>query len=149
MGKIIDLAAVAAKHGVQDIILPGWDKGELFECRAKRPTLYNMASLGMIPNPLLKPIQTLFSGVRKDIDEVPVADQAKSLIQMAKYALVEPTYDELTEAGLTLTDEQLLTLYAFAIGGAAALEPFRDRLRGGAGGDGEVVPDEAERVSGD
>lgn len=97
--------------------------------RVRKPTLYNMASTGVIPNPLLETVQQLFMASAKKIEKISLEKQANALIQMARYALVEPTLDDIVAAGLTLTDEQLLALYAFAIGGAAALAPFRQGVR--------------------
>lgn len=149
MGNIVDLAALAAKHGIQEIVLPGWDVSEPFECKAKRPSIFNMASTGHIPNPLMGAVQKMFSNSEKDADSVPLDQQAKVMIQIARYALVEPSYDEIEAAGLTLTDEQLMTIYAYAIGGAAVLEPFRKRLRGGVGEHGDAVQSAAEQPAGD
>ncbi|MEG2623330.1 MAG: hypothetical protein RSC06_10560 [Clostridia bacterium] len=144
----IDLAAIAAKHGVQEIELPGWDE-QPFNVLAKRPTLYNMAATGFIPNPLLDTVRTMFFATAKEIDVLPADKQAKALIQMAKYALVRPTYDEIADAGLTLTDAQLLTLYAFATGGAAVLDAFRRAMRGGNERDGAAVQSETQPTGGD
>lgn len=148
MGEMIDLAALAAKHGVQEIVLPGWEPGEVFPCKAKRPSIYNMASLGHIPNPLMGAAQKLFSGNAKLADETPLDEQAKVMISMARYALVEPSYADLEAAGIALTDEQLMCIYVYALKGVAVLEPFRALLRGGVSGDGAYVPDAAEPAAG-
>ena len=149
MSKVIDLAAVAAKHGVQEIVLPGWDAAEPFVCKARRPSVFNMASTGHIPNPLMGAVQKMFSGAAREVEAVPLDQQAKVMIQLAKYALVEPAYDEIEAAGLTLTDEQLMNIYAFALGGARVLEPFRALLRSGAGEHGADVQGNAQQSAGD
>ena len=60
--EITDLSAVAEKHGaVQTITLPGWGGDDAFICKAKRPSLFNMAATGLIPNPLLNTVQQLFT----------------------------------------------------------------------------------------
>ena len=98
----------------------------------------------MIPNPLLETVQQLFMASAKKIEKISLEKQANALIQMARYALVEPTLDDIVAAGLTLTDEQLLALYAFAIGGAAALAPFRQGVRQRPDGDGQDVQGAAQ-----
>lgn len=148
MGEKINLAALAAKHGIQEIVLPGWDE-EPFVCKAKRPSVFNMAAMGLIPNPLMDAVQAMFSGNRERVDAVPLDQQGKVAIQIARYALVEPTYAELEAAGIALTDEQLTNIYVFALGGARVLEPFRALLRGGVSGDGENVSNATEQVGGD
>ena len=144
--EITDLSAVAEKHGaVQTITLPGWGGDDAFICKAKRPSLFNMAATGLIPNPLLNTVQQLFTADAKKVNAIELDKQAKALIAMARYALVAPTYDEIIEAGLVLTDEQLLAIYSFALGGVAALEPFRKALRGGPDADGGSVQSQAKR----
>ena len=145
----MNLTAIAEKHGIQEIELPGWGEDGPFVCRMRRPALLAMLSMGHVPNPLMKPIQALFSGDGKTIGEVPLDEQARAMTQIARHALVEPTYDEITAAGLQLTDNQLMCIYAFAIGGAKSMEPFRNFMRGLAVGDGAAVPGEAEPDSGD
>lgn len=145
---VTDVAEVAKLHGIQEIVLPGWGPEAPFVCRVRKPTLYNMASTGVIPNPLLETVQQLFMASAKKIEKISLEKQANALIQMARYALVEPTLDDLVAAGLTLTDEQLLALYAFAIGGAAALAPFCQGVCQRPDGDGQDVQDAAQSNSG-
>ena len=124
MKRTTNLKTLKEKHGVQTFQLPGWAEGEDFICRLRRPTLYNMAAAGLIPNPLLETVQALFSGNQAEVSAVSLTEQAKVMTRMARYAMVEPTYDELSTAGIGLTDEQLLAIYAFSIGGAKVVEPF-------------------------
>lgn len=138
---------LAKRHGAVCLRLPGWD-GEDFCVRARRPSLYNLAASGLVPNPLLGAVQSLFAADDGALEDLPLERQAQALLAIARYALVEPSYEELTAAGLALTDEQLLALYVFAMGGAAALEPFRryldgDAVRGGAGVLPPALPDAA------
>lgn len=46
---------------------------------------------------------------------------------IARAALVSPSYDELEEAGLTLTDSQLLYIYNYSQTGVDALRRFREK----------------------
>lgn len=46
-------------------------------------------------------------------------------LPIAKAALVSPSYSEIEEAGITLTDMQLQEIYSFATGGVKELENFR------------------------
>ena len=149
MTNTTNLADVAANKIVQTLELPGWDEDHTFVCKAKRPSLYNMVSMGLIPNPLLSAVQQMFSGNAKVVDAVPLDKQAQTLMTIAKYALVNPTYDQITEAGLELTDNQLLCLYSFALGGAQRLAAFRSAIRPGTGDDGDAVQGEAEQPIGD
>lgn len=134
----IDLKAMAEKHGIIELEISGWGSGESITVKARRPSLYNMAAMGFIPNPIMGAMQAMFSGVTAKVDAVDARKQGECVIAMAKYALVEPTYQQIEEAGLKLTDDQLMEIYTFAIGGAAALAAFRKisgRQPGDAGGD--------------
>ena len=141
---ITDINAIAQKYGAQEVTLPGWSAEDEFVCKLKRPSLMDMAASGSIPNPLLGTVRTLFSANRKEIENVPLDKQAEAMMAMARHAMVEPTLEELKQVGVTLTDVQLMMIYAYAIGGAAALEPFRDFMRGRAGEPVGDVPSAAQ-----
>ena len=70
---------------------------------------------------------------------VPTDLEARALHEIARYALVEPTMEQLNEAGLTLTDEQYLAIYAFALKGAEGLARFCESVCGQPFGDGDGV----------
>ena len=127
---IVDLKAMAEKYAPQVYEIHSWEPGEMMEVRLTRPSLYNMARMGLVPNPLMGAMQAMFSADPKRVDAVDAKKQGDCVIAMAKYALVEPTYQQITDAGLTLTDQQLTDIYMFALGGAAALAAFRAPDRG-------------------
>jgi hypothetical protein len=146
-----DIREAARRYGVIDCALPGWDEGADFQCRLRRPGLVNMAcAAGFIPNPLLSAVEALFFPSGSPA-KLPPDQQAKALNAIARYALVEPTFEQLREAGLELTDEQYMAIYAFALKGAEGLSRFRQQLRGNPHGDGDGVPHaavEADPASG-
>ena len=47
------------------------------------------------------------------------------LLEIARAALVKPSFDELEEAGIELTDEQLVAIFQFTQLGVKALDRFR------------------------
>ena len=73
---VTDVAEVAKLHGIQEIVLPGWGPEAPFVCRVRKPTLYNMASTGVIPNPLLETVQQLFMASAKKIEKISLEKQA-------------------------------------------------------------------------
>lgn len=146
---MFDLEKMAKQHGVQERTIHGWANGEMITVKMRRPGLYNMAAMGFVPNPLLGAIQAMFSGDSAQLDRVDAKKQGECVIAMAKYALVEPTYAQLTEAGLELTDRQLMDIYLFALGGAAMLAGFRAEDRGQPVSDGDAMADAPERNSAD
>lgn len=120
------------------IALPGWDEHP-FVCRARRPSLLQMAAAGHIPNPLLPAAQALFEEDDGALEKLPLDQQGRVLVEIARAALAEPTLEQLEQAGVQLTDEQLLALYVYAMGGAAALEPFRQKVLGVADRDDDAL----------
>lgn len=140
---VTDLKTMLEKGGPQEVKLSGWDEDEI-TVRLRRPSLYEMAASGRIPNPLLGAADALFTANGAALGKISLEEQAKTLRVMAKAALVEPTMTELEEAGVELTDRQINEIYAYIIGGAAQLERFRYIVRNTAGG--YVQPDGVQSV---
>lgn len=144
---MLDLEKTAQRYGAQSIEIHDWDGSGMIEVRARRPGLYNMASMGFIPNPLLGAMQAMFSGNTAQINAVDAKKQGECLTAIARYALVEPTMAQITEAGLELTDQQLLELYQFALAGPVRYAAFRAAADGTAAANGAEVPGAPERAA--
>lgn len=120
-------------RATQVIPIPAWDGGEIY-VRVKRLSLYDMVTAGEIPNELLGEAWAL---IEAKPGENPMAnvDREQKLRYLelfklvAERTLVEPTYQELEEAGGVVTDEQRSVLFLYAMRGARALELFRNELR--------------------
>lgn len=147
---ITNFEELKSRYGVREYALPGWDADSDFVCKLKRPSLVDMtAAVGFVPNPLMGTVADLFMPTAKKLEKMDPEKQAKAMQLMAKFALQEPTYDQLTEAGIALTDEQYNAIYAFALGGAAALDRFRQLNRREPGGNGAAVSDAPVAAGGD
>lgn len=110
------------------IELPCFAEGQRFVARLKRPSLLGMVKQGKIPNTLLVRANELFvqDGTGFDPDEENMMAQMFDVLElMAEETFVEPTYNELKEAGVQLTDEQMMFIFNYAQQGVKALEPFR------------------------
>lgn len=109
--------------------LPGFVDGTNFVVRLKRPSLLIMAKSGKIPNGLLPQTNKLFTGglnsVTKGNDDEMLTELFNILEIVCKESLVEPTYDELVENGIELTDQQLLAIFSYTQRGVKSLENFR------------------------
>lgn len=94
----------------------------------KRPSLLDLISQGRIPNPLASTASKLFSKGGAGVDQTDPA-QLKELTNIlhifCEASFVEPTYTEIKEAGLDLTDEQLMFVFNYVQAGNKALEKFR------------------------
>lgn len=114
--------------------LPGWC-GDVVEVELRRPSILALAAAGAIPNPLMKTARKLFySGISPDGGDL--AEEGRVLIEIAKAALVKPSFDQLEEAGISLTDEQLVAIFQYTQLGAKALDRFRQLP---ADNDGDII----------
>ena len=106
-----------------EVVLPGWCDDE-FVCVLRRPSLLALASRGAITNPLMKAARRIFySGVSAENGSL--EEEGRILIEIAAAAMVKPTFAELEERGIELTDEQLIAIFQYTQSGAKALERFR------------------------
>jgi len=120
---ITSLDAIKKQAQPKEITLPGWEEGETITVLAKRPSIFMLASTGKIPNGLLNTAKKMFTNeVDPDVD---FKDIAKVMESIAGSALVKPTLKELYDANITLTDDQMASLFSFAQGGIKELERFR------------------------
>lgn len=121
--KIINLKEVRERLDSQIQELPDFGDGTPFNARLRRVSLLEMAQSGSIPNALIGAVSDLYfkgtSGMKS------IKDTAESFQFIAEKSMVEPTYQEVQEAGLKLTDAQLLAIYLYSVGGVASLRPFR------------------------
>ena len=113
-----------AKEQVVEIL--GWGE-EPFICRLKRPSLLSLVGSGKIPNPLLSAAYILFNGPQNTKDVISLSERHELLTIIAKESLVEPTYDQLQEIGLELTDTQLTEIWNYSQVGVNALVSFRKK----------------------
>lgn len=121
--KVTSIEEIKARTAEAVVELPGFGDGEPFVARLRRIGLLEMAQAGSIPNELLGAVSELYTKGTGGITGI--KDNARVLDYYASRALVEPSYQELAEAGVALTDRQLLAIYYYGIGGVEGLKPFR------------------------
>lgn len=120
--KVTRIADINIKE-TEVVELPGFDRLTTFNARLKRLSLLDLALGGEIPNELLGAVHKLYvNGVGGPGN---LKDTAKTLTFIAKTALVEPSYAELQEKNIKLTDAQLLAIYLYATGGVKEFITFR------------------------
>jgi hypothetical protein len=124
---------IKAKGGAGiDVELPGFRAGETVTFTLRRPSIMDMAAQGKLPNTLLATAARLFKdGTGAIIDKLKADDgsdfreTSEVFRAVAKAALVAPTFDELEEAGIPLSDVQLIYIYNYVIDGEDRLRTFR------------------------
>lgn len=110
--------------------LPDFADGQEFYARLKRPSLLGMVKCGKIPNSLLTKTNELFvdsESVGDNMqDEKLLSDMFDIMEIIAGETLVEPTFEELKENGIELTDQQMMFLFSYSQRGVNTLEQFRN-----------------------
>ena len=112
----------------QIVRLPDFAEGQPFIARLKRPYLLGMVKRGKIPNTLLVRANELFvqDGSGFDPEEENMMSQMFDVLDlMATETFLEPTYQEIKDNGIELTDDQLMFIFNYAQQGVRALESFR------------------------
>lgn len=111
--------------GEGDVIqLPPF-KGEIpFTAKVKRVSLLNLVRKGVIPNVLLGAAEELFYG-KQASKCVDLKKLTNVMFIMAENSLVEPSIKDIDNAGLELTDQQIIALFNYTQEGVRSLESFR------------------------
>lgn len=120
-----DLRTYAAGTVVR---LPDFAEGQPFVARLRRPSLLVMAKSGKIPNTLLAAAGELFTkgGGGLDVDDENMLGNMYDIMEIiCNAALMQPTMTEIKEAGLELSDEQMMAIFNYAQTGVKALDSFR------------------------
>lgn len=126
MLKVTSLDQLAQYSQGQVVQFPDFGEGQPFVARIKRPSMLALAKTGKIPNSLLNTANGLFAG--KGINEKnksALGDLFQILDVICEDCFLEPTYKDLKEAGVELTDEQLMFIFNYTQKGTKALETFR------------------------
>lgn len=109
--------------------LPPFADGQPFVARMKRPSMLKLIKEGTIPNTLLVKANELFANTQQafDPDNEDTMQEVFDIIDIiAEASFVEPTYSEIKESGVDLTDDQLMFIFNYSQRGVKALESFRN-----------------------
>lgn len=110
----------------QIVKLPDFSEGQPFYARLRRPSMLSLISNGKIPNSLVITANRLFNGKGMDDRNENSMNEVLQLLEViCESAFVEPSYKELKEAGVHLTDQQYMAVFNYTQEGVKALEPFR------------------------
>ena len=144
----MDIQDAIRAAGPREVEISGWD-GERVTVKLRRPSLVEMIVGDYVPNPLLATVEKLFQANPAELSTLDRQQEARALHCIAGRALAEPTLRELEAAGVSLTDQQYMEIYAYVIGGARHLERFRGIGGGGAGQPEQPDADAGQRADGD
>lgn len=120
------------KSAIGELVeLPPFSKGTKFVARLKRPSMLAMTKAGKIPNELLVEANTLFAKgtsavANNNLTNKEMMNDLFSLLDViCQESFVEPTYGELVDNGIELTDEQRIFIFTYSQRGMEALKSFR------------------------
>lgn len=126
MANITSMEELLEYSKGQIVELPPFAENQPFVARLRRPSMLALTQSGKIPNSLLTVANRLFSGGGiNDKNPNALKDLLGVLDVMAEACFIQPTYKEIKEAGLELTDEQMMFIFSYAQKGTQALETFR------------------------
>jgi len=118
------------KYNKGEIIkLPDFAEGQPFYARIRRPSMLTMAKKGQIPNSLLESAGNLFVNGNVNqtnkINSETLEKMFDVIDLICEASFVEPTYKELQDNGIELTDDQMSFIFNYSQMGVKSLESFR------------------------
>lgn len=108
--------------------LPPFGENQPFYARLRRPSMLVLAKSGKIPNELLMSANSLFekgSGSFDSLDEQMLTKMFDVMEVICEASFVEPTYHDMKNAGIELTDDQYLFVFGYSQNGVRQLDSFR------------------------
>ena len=129
MAEITSLQSLQQYAKGQVVELPPFAEGQPFVARICRPSMLALAKSGKIPNGLLDTANSLFVNGKPDIAKnINTLSSIYDLLEVfCEACFLEPSYEDLKDAGIELTDDQLMFVFNYAQTGVKALEPFRQQ----------------------
>lgn len=127
--KVTSIDQLKLMSGGEIVKLPPFIQGQDFYAKLRRPSMLKLVQSGQVPNSLLRTANMLFSGgVDKELDRDDefMKDMFDLIDVLAGAVFVEPSWTELKNAGIELTDEQYMFVFNYTQEGVKALEPFRE-----------------------
>lgn len=109
----------------QLVELPSFGEGQPFFARLRRPSMLALAKSGKIPNSLLATANRMFDSSLDTNSENMLKDFYMVMETILEAAFVEPTYQEIKDAGVQLSDDQLIFVFNYTQQGVRALDQFR------------------------
>ena len=113
--------------------LPSFEDGTPFVAEIKRPNMMQLMVSGKIPNTLLTVATEMFNGrtgqvMGKATEDLKALKELVGMMELlAEASLVNPSYKDIKNANISLTEHQLMAILTYSQGGVKALENFRNQ----------------------
>ncbi|RDY22883.1 hypothetical protein CHF27_011225 [Romboutsia maritimum] len=132
MLQVTSLEQLKAIKQAEIVNLGAFEDGTELIAEVKKPNLVDLMMHNKIPNSLMSVAMKVFNGKTKETADRVDSGDIKSFKEMfglmetlAESCLVNPTYSQIKELGIDLTQDQLMTILIYTQGGVKALENFR------------------------
>lgn len=125
--QITSLAELKKYNEGAIVELPPFAEGQPFVVKMKRPSLMRLATNGNIPNSLMESAVSLFEGNIDTKDTLVMSNMLKVMELVCESAFVSPSWNEIKESGIELTDDQLIAAFNYTQNGIKALDSFRTK----------------------
>lgn len=128
MTEITSLTSLEQYAQGQVVQLPGFGEGQPFIARLRRPSLMVLIKSGKIPNALLATANSLFQGDSKAIKDPSAMSEIVGVLDViCEASFLEPSWSQLQQIGLELTDQQYMAVFNYSQQGIKALDSFREQ----------------------
>ena len=126
--KVTPLADLIKYKNGQIVELPPFAEGQPFIARLRRPSLMGLVKSGRIPNSLMKQATALFAKGGQSLNGMnanTLSDMLDIMDIIVEEAMIEPKYSELKENGISLSDDQIMSIFTYTQQGVDYLKQFR------------------------
>lgn len=129
------------ENNTTSIRIPSFDGLGDIEIEVKRPQLMSMMTQGKIPNRLLGVAALITNGKSFEYKSEDEIEKAKELAEWVSFyceiCMVNPSYEDAKDS---ITDDQALSIYAWAVAPIGVLRSFRNKEEDDTNNrDGEVL----------
>jgi len=128
--KVISIEELKKLSEGEVVEFPSFNNDESIYVKLRRPSIMKLAKSGKIPNELLADANSLFANgagqaINRTVKDEDTLNRMFELMEViCEEAFVEPTYKQIKEAGIELTDSQLLAVFSYTQNGVESLKSF-------------------------
>lgn len=129
MNAVTTIDQLKVMAGGEIVKMPPFIEGQDFYAKLRRPSMLKLVQSGKIPNSLLRTANMMFSGEVEgelDRDDEFMGDMFDLIDVLADSVFVEPSWSDMKQAGIELTDEQYMFIFNYTQKGVQAIEPFSE-----------------------
>ena len=131
--QITSLEQLQAIKQTEIVELPSFEDGTPLVVEIKKPNMMQLLTSGKIPNTLLSVATEMFNGktgqvMGKASEDVKTLKELVGMMEiLAEASLVKPSYKDIKELNIQLTENQLMAILMYSQGGIKSLEKFRNQ----------------------